>query len=208
MPKKDGIGFGEFTELKIKNLGKIFNMHLAITQAVLRKNHSYQQSYRYIDVTAGKGYVPESTLLGSPLVFLESSNSPDLNMSFNVDLFERVEENYNELVKSLNNCSQQSGWNSSNSVTFHNSEYQNSLSKLLPYKNSKELGLLFVDHSGDLPNFDAIRHVAEMRPRMEILIYIPARTIKRLHHLTGKSLLDYMEEIGKKTSSNGFCGFS
>ena len=109
-----------------------------------------------------------------------------------------MEENYNELVENFNNYSQQTGWKTSSHVHFHNSEYQDSLPKLLPSGNSKELGLLFVDHSGDLPNFDAIKYVTKMRPRMEVLIYVPARTIKRLYHLTGKSLLDYMAEIGKK----------
>ena len=33
---------------------------------------------------------------------------------------------------------------------------------------------------------------------MEILLYLSARNIKRLHHLTEKFLLDYMQEIGKK----------
>ncbi len=198
MPKKDDVGFGEFTELKIENLGRIFDMHLVITQAVLRKHRYYKQRYRYIDVTAGKGYVPESTILGSPLVFIKSSISPHLEISFDVDLFERVAENYDELVKNFETYAQQHGWNTSNNVKFHCGEYAKLLPQLLPTENSKELGLLFVDHSGNLPDFEAIKRVSKMRSRMEILIYIPARTIKRLHHITEKSLLDYMGEIGKK----------
>ena len=198
MPKKDGVGFGEFTELKIKNLGKIFDMHLAITQAVLRKNPYYKQSYRYIDATAGKGYVPESTMLGSPLVFINSSASPHIEMACNVNLFECVEENYNELVRNFEACSQQHGWDTKNHVKFHPGKYEEMLPKIFPTKKPKDLGLLFIDHSGDLPDFEAIKYLSKMRPRMEILIYLPARTIKRLYHITNKSLLDYMGEMGKK----------
>ena len=73
MPTKDGVGYGEFTKLKIEHLAKIFGMHLAITQAVLKRSPYYKQYYRYIDITAGKGYVPDSLTLGSPLVFVKTS---------------------------------------------------------------------------------------------------------------------------------------
>ena len=177
MSKKDDVGYGKFTELKIEHLGKIFDMHLAITQAVLRKNPYYDPTYRYIDVTAGKGYIPEGTTLGSPLVFIESSNSRHLDMTCKVDLFECVEENHEELTVNFRNYSQKLGWDKRHQVQFHNDKYQTLLPKFLSTKKAKELGLLFVDHSGDLPDFDTIKYVSKMRPRMEILIYLPARTI-------------------------------
>ncbi len=81
---------------------------------------------------------------------------------------------------------------------FHLGNYEQLLPRLLRHEEDRELGLIFVDHSGELPSFEIIKLVSELRPRMEILLYLSARNIKRLHHVTKKSLLDYMQEIGKK----------
>jgi hypothetical protein len=70
MPIENGIGFGEYTELKIQHLAKIFEMHLSITRAVLNKHRYFCQTYHYVDATAGRGSTPD-TIKGSPIVFLE-----------------------------------------------------------------------------------------------------------------------------------------
>ncbi|HRW98441.1 MAG TPA: hypothetical protein P5280_03075, partial [Cyclobacteriaceae bacterium] len=62
MPKEDGIGYGELTEVKVQHLEKIYTMHLCVTQAVLNKNTFFRQSYRYLDLTAGKGFSPNGIL--------------------------------------------------------------------------------------------------------------------------------------------------
>ena len=41
MPIKDGVGYGEYTGVKIEHLSKILAMHMAITQAVIKKHASY-----------------------------------------------------------------------------------------------------------------------------------------------------------------------
>lgn len=40
--------------------------------------------------------------------------------------------------------------------------------------------------------------MTKLRPRMEILIYLPATNIKRLFPYTNKLLSDFMKTIGKK----------
>ena len=56
MPVKDGIGYGEYTGVKIEHLSKILAMHMAITQAVIKGTSSYfEPEYRYVDLTAEKG---------------------------------------------------------------------------------------------------------------------------------------------------------
>ena len=62
MPKVDNVGFDKFTAHKMEILRCIFGMHLAVTQAVLNNRPAHRQIYKYIDATAGKGYVPESLI--------------------------------------------------------------------------------------------------------------------------------------------------
>lgn len=198
MPKVDNVGYGEFTARKMEILKNIFGMHLAITQAVLNKRQSFKQIYKYIDATAGKGYVPESLIPGSPLVFIETVHSKKIYKPFEVHLIEQEKINFNELQESVLELCKKNGWDAQKFTYFHHGCYENVLPKLLYIKNDRELGLIFIDHSGELPNFSAINLISHLRPRMEILLYISARNIKRLHHITNKSLLDYMQEISKK----------
>jgi len=196
MPKEDGIGFGKFTGTKILHLGKILAMHLAVTQAVLNKYHSYIQQYRYIDVTAGKGYTKDGNL-GSPIVFLKEMNSEQIYKRCKIDLIERVEKNYKDLHKVVYKACDENRWHMPN-INYHLGEYQEIIPKILKRKVSNELGLVFVDHSGDLPDFDTLSYIAKVRPRMEILLYLSATNVKRINHISGKRLSDYMKEIGKK----------
>jgi three-Cys-motif partner protein len=197
MPKVDNVGHGQFTDLKMEILRKIFDMQLAVTQAVLQRRSFFRQHYTYIDVTAGKGYVPDSKILGSPLVFLDAAHSNKFQTPFESHFIEQKEVNYLELKNNVRGYVEQNGWNSEN-IHFHQGNYQEVIPGLLRTTNEKELGLVFIDHSGDLPIFETIKYIAQMRPRMEILIYFSARNIKRIHHLTGKSLLDYMQDISKE----------
>ena len=93
MPKVDGVGYSNSTYLKIEDLSRIFAMHLAITKAVLVKHGNlYQQRYRYIDLTAGKGFTPNG-LRGSPLIFLEQVESDKVKIPYRADLIECKEKN-------------------------------------------------------------------------------------------------------------------
>src|SRR5215216_5886656 len=197
MPKTDNVGHGQFTSLKMEILSKIFDMHLVITQAVLRRQSFFKQIYNYLDVTAGKGYVPDSTILGSPLVFLDAAHSGIFQKSFEAHFIELKKVNFQELMNNVRTYSKQKGWDIENQVQFHLGDYQQVIPELLGSINNRELGLVFIDHSGNVPIFETINYVTRMRPRMEILIYLSARIIKRIHHLTGKSLLDHIQEISK-----------
>ena len=87
--------------------------------------------------------------------------------------------------------SKQKGWGIENHAHFHLGDYQQVIPKLLGSINNRELGLFL---SIILVTFRYLRpltYVTRIRPRMEILIYLSAKiVIKRIHHLTGKSLLN------------------
>jgi three-Cys-motif partner protein len=198
MPIVDDVGYGQFTGSKMETMTSIFEMHLAITQEVLKYHKNWKQVYKYIDATAGKGYVPESTIPGSPLVFLKCVNTSKIYMPYFAHFVEQSETNINELRKIVFDQSKMFSWQVKNYVEFHQGDYSKILPLLLGSNDDRELGLIFIDHSGELPNFDTISEISQMRPKMEILLYLSARNIKRLHHIKHKSLLDYMQQISKK----------
>lgn len=198
MPKVNNVGFGRFTTTKLEIFRSIVRMHLVVTQAVLNNRPSYKQLYKYIDATAGKGYVPESTLPGSPLVFLQAIHEEKFFKSYEINLIEQSQSNFNELQNNIADYCAKQRWNDERFINYHFGGYEDIFPRIIGQANNRELGLIFIDHSGDLPNFDMIKVVSELRPRMEILLYLSGRNIKRLHHITNKSLLDYMQEISKE----------
>src|SRR5215510_10855027 len=103
MPIENGVGYGEYTGVKIEHLSKILAMHMAITKSVIKKHASYSEpEYRYLDLTAGKGLTPDGNL-GSPIVFLDKVKDQKLkfDIPFRADLIEREQENLDELKKAV-----------------------------------------------------------------------------------------------------------
>ena len=197
MPIVDGIGFGECTEIKIQHLSKIIGMHLAITQAVLNKYPDlYYPHYRYVDLTAGKGFTPDGNR-GSPLVFLEQAESDRFQVSCQADFVECEAKNIQELKVAVEQQVSQLSARKSK-LTFHPKRYQDAIRNLFPIVNVKELGLAFVDPSGEPPDFEALRYLAGMRPKMEILAYLSSTNIKRLFQYTDRKLSDYIGLVDKR----------
>jgi len=198
MPIKNGIGFGEFTGVKIEHLSKILAMHMAITQAVIKKNASYfEVEYRYVDLTAGKGSTPDGNS-GSPIVFLDAISHPKskFDIPFRADLIEHEQQHIDELKKAI--LVHPAYLSQQGSVHFHHGEYENEIPKLLKTKKGFELGLVYVDPTGDLPDFKTLAYVSSMRPRMEILIYLSATNVKRQYQQTKKFLADFISETNKQ----------
>ena len=196
MAKKDGVGYGDQTQTKIEHLTKILGMHLKVTQAVLNKHRYFQSTYRYVEVTAGKGKSPDGLILGSPLVFLALAETLGETLLYRADFIECNQCNIKELEQNIHTYAQKNGWKIQE-VYLHPGEYQQVIPKLFPCENPKEFGLVFVDPSGEMPDLETIRYIARMRPKMEILLYTPAGNIKRLFPHSGVYLSDMMKEIGK-----------
>jgi three-Cys-motif partner protein len=141
MPITDDVGHGQFTSLKMDILRKIFDMHLEVTQAVLNRNYYFNQTYKYIDVTAGKGYVPGTLIPGSPLVFLNAAYAGIFKKPFEAHFIELKDVNFQELVNNVRDYSQQKGWNIQNHVHFHQGNYQQVIPNFLNTIDKKEFGV-------------------------------------------------------------------
>jgi three-Cys-motif partner protein len=196
MPIENGVGYGEYTGVKIEHLSKILAMHMAITQAVIKKHASYYEiEYRYVDLTAGKGSTPDGSI-GSPIVFLNKTSEPKFEIPFRADFIEREQSNLDELKKTISihsaNTSQQ------RSIHFHHGNYEDVIPNLFKSKKDIELGLVYVDPSGDLPDFKTLAYISNMRPRMEILLYLSATNVKRQFQQTQKFLADFISETSKQ----------
>jgi hypothetical protein len=124
MPKVDDVGHSDYTVTKMEVLSKIFDMHFMITQAVIMKYPSFRRKYRYVDMTAGKGYVPYSDivskvnkvhalewtgkslvhngkLLGSPLVFLTIAESEKVKISYRGEFIEAYKDKKSFAIEKL-----------------------------------------------------------------------------------------------------------
>ena len=178
---ENGIGTGDYTELKFQHLEKILEMHLAITRSVMNKNRSrFYQTYRYIDATAGCGMYIDG-MLGSPIRFLERAERFKIN--YRADFIEQNPININKLKELIESKATHEGWQIAN-LHYHDDCYQAVLPTLLVSRDFRELGLLFVDPTGSLPHFDIIALTAKQRPRMDILLYISTTNVKRLYQTT------------------------
>jgi three-Cys-motif partner protein len=190
----NGIGYGEYTGIKIEHFGRILAMHMAITQAVIKKHASYYEpKYRYIDLTAGMGSTPDG-IKGSPIAFLDKVGDPKFDISYRADLIEREQSHIAELQKAVYShpmCKRES-------VYFYLGEYQNVIPQLLKTKKDYELGLVYIDPTGDMPDFGTLAYISDMRPKMEILLNLSATNVKRQYQYTQKFLADFLSEAHKQ----------
>jgi hypothetical protein len=197
MPVFDNVGYGESTPVKYKHLKAIFAMHTAITRAVInRPQNSFRRTYRYIELTAGKGFTPVTGERGSPLLFLEQMHAGRCDLTYQADFIENNPANCEELKRNVLSEASRNHWGRT-STNYHSTDYEKAVPQLLKSKDSRELGMVFADPSGNLPDFPTLKYINEVRPRMEILIYISTTNVKRVYNSTSKKLDEHMASIGK-----------
>lgn len=222
MPIVDDVGHSDYTVPKMEVLSRIFDMHFMVTQAVIKKYPFFRRKYRYVDMTAGKGHVPYSDvvskvekihalewsgkslvhngkLLGSPLVFLMIAESEKAQIPYRCDFVEANKANAQELNDAIENHARLNNWTEIRENFFlHNKGYEQVIPELFPTRDEKELGLFFIDPSGNKPDLETLKYIARIRPKMELLLYLAATNIKREFGYTNRYLSDYMREIGKE----------
>ena len=158
---------------------------MRITQAVLRRHGYYRREYHYVDATAGPGQYDATyrRVDGSPLVFARRALA--LGLRYQAYLIEEKEENALKLSAHVARCN--------GSMHLFQGHYERIIPNLLGERDDKRLGIVYVDPTTGLPDIPTLRHVVEVRPRMEILLYLAATNVKR----TGERLVDSIKAIGK-----------
>lgn len=199
MPVTDGIGHGAITARKYEYLRRIFDMHLAVTRAVLAKwrGQVETRTYRYLDLTAGTGRVPDTREPGSALIFLDAvERQPGDKLAYRMDLVEQKKANFDALSLTVDMA--RDGYETRNGqVYYHRGAYESVIPRLLDEGSPKEFGLAFVDPSGTAPDLTALTEISARRPKLEILIYVSASNLKRGQPATGIQIGNYIDGINK-----------
>ena len=184
------VGAGLWTPLKQDHFRKLVDMHLRVTDAVLKKNDYYSQVYRYIDATAGPGRysIDGKSIIGSPLLFLDAAEQA--GRSYDAQFIEQEPEVAAELQRNLPHTTL-------GIATVHLGDYRVEVPALLPFVDLSQLGLLYIDPSTGIPDFATIAAAADLRPRMEVLMYLSATNLKRDHNISDEALSQHIAKINK-----------
>ena len=83
-------------------------------------------------------------------------------------------------------------------IHYHHNDYEKVIPQLFNSKRDSELGLAYVDPSGNLPDINTLAFISSMRPRMEILLHLSATNVKRQFQQTQKLLVDFLDATGKQ----------
>lgn len=193
MPKINGQGLSEFTELKEKTFYDLFKQHLATVNAICKKQRWDDKKYIYIDATAGSGWNAGNK--GSPIQFWDAVNSFKSPLHFKIKAF-FIEQNENILNNLRDNISPRCQRNS----VFIHGDYSNCISSVLKNEGSN-FGILCIDPNGII-EFDPLKEIINTTRYlkvMEVILYLSATSIKRVRsvHYTINELAADIKTIKK-----------
>jgi hypothetical protein len=172
MPLDGSIGYGQWTAWKQEHYRRIIRRHIAIIDL--------RGPIHHFDLTAGWGFQegPDGLIPGSVVTFLDEARKA--RHPYSAWFFEKDYLTFRRLKETVDERE------SSHGETFcisgdYREELIPRLRKLRIDMWPKEpYGLIYVDHSGDLPDFDVLSVANAVAPRLDLLMYLPATNIKRI----------------------------
>lgn len=200
MPKNNNIGFSNCTPDKQDGLNKFLKLHFRIVQAVLKnsKNKTYSAfpKYVYVDTNAGDG-ANQHYGEGSPVIFLRAAFQAKI--PFKAYFIERESANVQSLQKIVKSFGAQSD------VEIIEGDNKEILPKVveniqIESRRKAVFGLVYKDPNGE-PNLDLLNGVSRKLEKVDLLIRVPTRVLKRKANAPqcdASRLFDFIHKIKKE----------
>jgi three-Cys-motif partner protein len=193
MPKINGIGLSEYTDLKQRVFFNLIKQNIVTVDAICKKKNWSNYRYLYIDATSGNGWY--EGIKGSPLQFWDAINSLKriLNLEIRAYFIEQNKNILNELNDNLPpNCKR-------NSILIHG-KYCDCIPSIYKSEGSN-FGILYIDPNGII-DFEFLTDISKTRymKMTDILLNCNATSIKRTRKAFNNidELINLIKRINKK----------
>ncbi len=192
---KNSIGSSNCTDDKQDGFACMIGLHIKIVQGVMenfgRKGWRFPEKYHFIDTNAGDGIHPFYGE-GSPILFLKSAHRQQI--AHHGHFIEKDKGNAIRLKDTVE------GLGLAQNCTIYNADHKIAIKEVTQKVPSRSFGMVYMDPNG-LPSLDVLQHVSEKLPKMELLIRIPTRALKRVRNApqcSGYTLIDLIQQIKKE----------
>jgi three-Cys-motif partner protein len=198
MPLDGSAGYGEGTPRKRHDFKDYQRLHLQVARAVMNRSDWAGDIYHYVELYAGPGRPGGEE--GTPLIFVE--NALEEGGEWNAYFCEIDPESVQRLGTELSTYGRVAFERSAVYPRDHREaviEIASHIQARSPGKRA--FGLIFADPNGTRldEEIESIQTLSEAHPRMDILLYLSATSIKRSRSLFGSSsLLERLAAIGKQ----------
>lgn len=212
MSKINGVGISDYTKTKQSVFESLLKQQLAVCRAIAGKWKTRLQ-YNFFDLTAGPGDVcgyceqsencdkKEKCFRGSPLIFIDVMTGGSETSKFNATFFEKNKISAEILSNRLDNIVFDGHANGIHNININivNKRFEDGFRE--PENNA--FGLLYLDTSGSVPNFDALAEISKhmSMQRVDFLLHIATTSIKRVRRSAiggGDDLNEGIRKINKK----------
>jgi len=192
---QNGVGYSNCTDDKQDGFACMIGLHIKIVKDVMqnftKKGWRYPEKYHYIDTNAGDGVHPYYGD-GSPILFLKAAQRQMI--AHHGHFVEKSRQNAEQLKATVEELGL------AQYCTIYNDDHSKAIREIVGKIPRNAFGLAYMDPNG-LPSIDVLQLIAEKCPKMELLIRIPTRALKRVRNApqcTGYSLVDLIRQIKKE----------
>lgn len=186
MPVISGVGFSQATPDKQHGLRKILEMHMKITESVMKKHDWVDPTYIYVDAYCGDGS-PHSGVDPSPVVFVRSLKNTTLK-NFKIWFIDKNPANIASLKTKFKSIPSYLNIECKDSVT-----YVSELAR--KHVRSNSFGLLYIDPN-TVPDLSMLKNCSGLMPRIDFLIRMNCTAGKRI--LSKLRVSDIIDATDKK----------